>query len=147
YHLSQPAGSKLLLWANNHSVAKFLSPDERSLGEWLRATLGAGYLALGVVLGQGSFAARDAAGHWAPAPLAAVRPGAYEAWLRTGPPTFWLGLTKLELTEDNAWLFQSQLLHDLGYADAHNHFMLHSLRGEFDAVLFIRDSTPAQFLP
>jgi erythromycin esterase-like protein len=117
------------------------------MGEWLRATLGASYLALGVVLGQGRFAARNPAGQWAPATLAAVRPGSYEAWLRTGPPTFWLGLTKLELTEDNAWLFQSQLLHDLSYADAHNHFMLHSLRGEFDAVLFIRDSTPAPLLP
>lgn len=147
HYLSQQAGGKLLLWANNRSVAKFLSPDERPMGEWLRATLGAGYLALGVVLGQGRFAARSPAGQWAPATLAAGRPGSYEAWLRTGPPTFWLGLTKLELTEDNAWLFQSQLLHDLDYADAHNHFMLHSLRGEFDAVLFIRDSTPAPLLP
>jgi erythromycin esterase-like protein len=147
YHLSQLAGGKLLLWANNRSVAKFISPDERPLGEWLRATLGPGYLALGVVLEQGSFAARGPAGQWAPAPLAAVRPGSYEAWLRTGPPTFWLGLNKLELTDDNAWLFQSQLLHDLDYADAHNQFMLHSLRAEFDAVLFIRDSTPAQLLP
>jgi erythromycin esterase len=147
HYLSQQAGGKFLLWANNRSVAKFLSPDERPMGEWLRATLGASYLALGVVLGQGRFAARNPAGQWAPATLAAVRPGSYEAWLRTGPPTFWLGLTKLELMEDNAWLFQSQLLHDLGYADAHNHFMLHSLRGEFDAVLFIRDSTPAPLLP
>jgi erythromycin esterase len=147
YHLSQLAGGKLLLWANNRSVAKFISPDERPMGEWLRATLGPGYLALGMVLGQGSFAARNTAGQWAPAPLAAVRPGSYEAWLRTGPLTFWLGLTKIELTDDNAWLFQSQLLHDLDYADAHNQFMLHSLRAEFDAVLFIRDSTPAQLLP
>ncbi|MFD1870855.1 erythromycin esterase family protein [Hymenobacter bucti] len=147
HYLSQQAGGKLLLWANNRSVAKFLTPDERPMGEWLRATLGAGYLALGVVLGQGRFAAQSPAGQWAPATLAAVRPGAYEAWLRSGPPAFWLGLSKLELTEDNAWLFQSQLLHDLSYADAHNQYMLHSLRAEFDAVLFVRDSTPAPLLP
>jgi erythromycin esterase-like protein len=147
HYLSQQAGGKLLLWAGNRSVAKFIAPEERPMGEWLRATLGTGYVALGVVLGQGRFAAQEPTGRWSPAALAAVRPGSYEAWLRAGPPTFWLGLSKLELAEDNAWLFQSQLLHDIGYADAHNQFMLHSLRGEFDAVLFIRDSTPAQFLP
>jgi erythromycin esterase len=143
HYLGQQTGGKLLLWANNRSVAKFIAPEERPMGEWLRATLGPGYLALGMVLGQGSFAAQAPTGRWATASLAAVRPGSYEAWLRTGPATSWLGLNKLELTEDNAWLFQSQLLHDIGYADAHNQYMLHSLRGEFDAVLFIRDSTPA----
>lgn len=146
-YLSQQAGGKLLLWAGNRSVAKFLTPEERPMGEWLRATMGAGYLALGVVVGQGRFAALGPTGRWAPAALAAVRSGSYEAWLRTGLPTFWLGLNKLELADDNAWLFQSQLLHDISYADAHNQYMLHSLRGEFDAVLFIRDSTPTQFLP
>ncbi|TVT41210.1 erythromycin esterase family protein [Hymenobacter setariae] len=142
HYLSQQYGGKLLLWANNRSVAKFIAPEERPMGEWLRATLGPAYLALGMLLGQGSFAAQELTGRWAPASLAAVRPGSYEAWLRTGPAMSWLGLSKLELTEDNAWLFQSQLLHDIGYADAHNQYMLHSLRGEFDAVLFIRDSTP-----
>ena len=151
-YLSQtegPAGApaRLVLWASNSAVAKALGPQEHPMGEWLRATLGTGYAALGLALGQGSYAALDAAGHWRPAPLATPPPGAYEAWLRTGPPASWLGLSRLELTDENAWLFQSQLLRDPGRPAARNQFMLHSLRGEFDAVVFLRDSTPAYFFP
>lgn len=151
-YLSQtegPAGApaRLVLWASNTAVAKALGPEEHPMGEWLRATLGTGYIALGLALGQGSYAALDAAGHWRPAPLATPLSGTYEAWLRTGPPASWLRLSRLELTDENAWLFQSQLLRDVGWPAARNQFMLHSLRGEFDAVVFLRDSTPAHFSP
>jgi erythromycin esterase len=148
YYLSQhETAGKLLLLAANTSVAKALTLEERPMGEWLRATLGSGYTALGMALGQGSFAAQNPAGRWAPAELAATRPGTYETWLRAGPAAFWLNLRQLNLTNANAWLFQAQLLRDIGYAEAHNQFMLHSLRTEFDAVLFLRDSTPVRLLP
>jgi erythromycin esterase-like protein len=151
-YLSQtegPAGApaRLVLWASNTAVAKALSLEEHPMGEWLRATLGPSYVALGLVLGQGSYAALGP-GHWTPAALASPGPGTYEAWLRTVPGSAsWLGLGRLELTEANAWLFQSQLLRDIGRPAARNQFMLHSLRAEFDAVVFWRDSTPANFLP
>ncbi|MGI4762996.1 MAG: erythromycin esterase family protein [Janthinobacterium lividum] len=148
-YLSQPeaAAGRLLVWASNGSVANALTAAEHPMGEWLRAALGPGYVALGVVLGQGSFAAMTPAGQWAPTQLAAAQPGSYEAWLRTGPAAFWLPLKKLTLTETNAWLFQSQLLREIGYGAVHNQFMLHSLRSEFDAVLFLPASTPARHLP
>ncbi|MGI4741395.1 MAG: erythromycin esterase family protein [Janthinobacterium lividum] len=144
---SDAAASRLLVWASNGSVAHVLSPEERPMGEWLRATFGSGYVALGVVLGQGSFAARAPSGQWAPAHLAAAQPGSYEAWLRTGPGAFWLPLKKLTLTETNAWLFQNQLLREIGYGAVRNQFMVHSLRSEFDAVLFLPGSTPVRLLP
>lgn len=151
-YLSQtegPAGApaRLVLWASNSAVAKALGPPEHPMGEWLRATLGAGYAALGLVLGQGRYAALDPAGYWRPAPLLTPPPGTYEAWLRTGPPASWLSLSRLALTDENAWLFESQLLRDINRAAPRNQFMVHSLRGEFDAVVFLRDSTPAHFLP
>ncbi len=152
-YLSQtegPAGApaRLVLWASNTAVAKALSLEEHPMGEWLRATLGPGYIALGLVLGQGSYAALGPNGRWTPAALASPGPGTYEAWLRTVPGSAsWLGLGRLELTDANAWLFQSQLLRDIGRPAARNQFMLHSLRAEFDALVFLRDSTPAKFLP
>ena len=151
HYLSQPEGSsptKLVLWANNSTVAKALTLEERPMGEWLRATLGPAYVALGVALGQGSFAAQGPAGRWASAPLAPAPTGSYEAWLRTAPgPASWLALGRPELGDDNTWLFQPQLLREVGYRAAHNEFMLHYLRSEFDLLVFLRDSTPAQFLP
>lgn len=153
YHLSQTTGpgggaTKVIIWASNSAVAKVLTLEERPMGEWLRATLGPGYAALGLVLGQGSFAALGPAGQWQSAPLAPAPTGSYEAWLRTAPgPASWLAPGRPELTDDNAWLFQQQLLREVGYRAAHNEFMLHSLRSEFDVVVFWRDATPAQFLP
>lgn len=142
------AAAKLLIWASNSAVAKALTLEERPMGEWLRATLGPGYAALGLVLGQGRFAALGPAGQWASTPLAPAPTGTYEAWLRTAPgPAAWLAPARPELTDDNAWLFQQQLLREVGYRAAHNEFMLHSLRSEFDVVVFWRDSTPAHFLP
>ena len=60
----QEAGSaaRLVLWANNSTVAH----GGRSTGDWLRATLGSGYRALGTVLGQGQVSAQTAAGRWEP---------------------------------------------------------------------------------
>jgi erythromycin esterase-like protein len=151
-YLSQSEGragspARLVLWANNRSVAKALSLEERPMGQWLRVTLGSDYVALGFALGQGNFAAAEPTGRWAPAMLATPPTGTYEAWLRTGPPAFWLSLSRQELTEANAWLYQAQLLREVEHSVVHNEFMLHDLRGEFDAVVFLRDSTPAHFLP
>ena len=152
HYLSQVGGpggtpARLVLWASNSTVANALTKEERPMGEWLRATLGPGYRALGLALGQGSFAALGATGQWGPAPLASPPPGTYEAWLRTGPAASWLALSQLELTDDNAWLFQQQLLREVGYRAARNEFMLHNLRHEFDAVVFLRAATPVHFLP
>ncbi len=152
-YLSQPESSttaptKLLLWANNSTVAKALTPEERPMGEWLRATFGPAYVALGVALGQGQFAALKPTGQWASAPLTTAPTGTYEAWLRTAPgPASWLAPGRQELGDDNTWLFQPQLLREVGYRVVRNEFMLHYLRSEFDVLVFLRDSTPARLLP
>jgi erythromycin esterase len=151
--LSQATGqagmpAKLLIWANNSTVAKSLTPEERPMGEWLRATLGPAYVALGVALGQGQFTGLGPAGQWASTPLATAPTGTYEAWLRTVPgAASWLAPGRPELSDDNTWLFQPQLLREVGYRVARNEFMLHYLRSEFDVLVFLRDSTPARFLP
>lgn len=147
-YLSQSEGAaKLIIWNSTTSIAKAGDPGERLLGQWLRTTYGAGYVALALVVGQGSYAAQAASGRLAPTPLAPALPGTYEAWLRTGPPASLLSLAKLDLTDANAWLFQQQLLREAGERATPHQFKLRNLRSDFDAVLFIRDSTPAQLLP
>lgn len=142
------AGSspKLLIWAHNAQVAKSTG-TERPLGQWLRATYGTGYFALGLALGQGRYAAENSNGLFAPVALETAANDAYEAWLRTGPPAFLLGLNQLELLDANGWLFQQQLLRDAGPRATAHQFGLHDLRGEFDAVVFLRESTVARPLP
>lgn len=151
-YLSQHEGpgggpARLLLWGSNALLGNSRAPYHQALGQWLHATYGAGYVALGLALGQGSYATRSPSGQLAPTPLAAAPTGAYEAWLRTGPPAFYMGLNKLELQDANAWLFQQQLLRDADWRATPYPFKLHNLRNEFDAVLFLRDSTPARPVP
>ncbi|MGI4873693.1 MAG: erythromycin esterase family protein [Janthinobacterium lividum] len=138
-------GAKLLVWAANQQIAATASLT-RSLGQWLRATYGAGYFALGFALGQGSYTTTTDSGHRATSALEAAPPGAYEAWLRNGPPAFLLPLAKLELTEANAWILQQQQLRELGNQPTHYQFRLHNLASEFDAVVFLWESTAARGL-
>ena len=151
-YLSQHEGpgggpAKLLLWGSNALLGNSITPYRHALGQWLHATYGAGYVALALAVGQGSYATRSAGGQLAATPLAPPPTGAYETWLRTGSPAFYLGLNKVDLQDANAWLFQQQLLRDADWRATAYPFKLHSLRSDFDAVLFLRDSTPVQPLP
>jgi erythromycin esterase len=151
-YLSQHEGpgggpAKLLLWGSNALLGNSIVPYRHALGQWLRATYSAGYVALGLAVGQGTYATRNPSGQLAATPLAPAPTGAYEAWLRTGPPAFYLALNKLELQDANGWLFQQQLLRDADWRATPYPFKLHSLRNEFDAVLFLRDSTPVRPVP
>jgi erythromycin esterase len=139
--------TKLIVWSSTTLVAKAGGAGERPLGQWLRTTYGAGYVALALAVGQGSYTAQAASGRLAPTPLTPALAGTYEAWLRTGPSTFLLALNKLDLTDANAWLFQQQLMREADERATPHQFKLRNLRSDFDAVLFIRDSTPTQLLP
>jgi erythromycin esterase len=151
-YLSQHEGpsngpAKVLIWGSNALVGNIVAPYHHALGQWLHATYGAGYVALALAVGQGSYATRTTTGLLVPTPLALAPAGTYEAWLRTGPPAFYLPLNKLELQNANAWLFQQQLLRDADWRATVYPFKLHNLRNEFDAIVFLRDSTPARALP
>lgn len=151
-YLSQHEGpgggpAKLLLWGSNALLGNNIVPYRHALGQWLRATYGAGYVVLGLAVGQGSYATRSPSGQLADTPLAPAPTGAYEAWLHTGPAAFYLPLNKLELQDANGWLFQQQLLRDADWRATPYPFKLHNLRNEVDAVLFLRDSTPVRPVP
>jgi erythromycin esterase len=139
--------AKLVLWGSNTLLGNSIGPYRRPLGQWLHATYGTGYVALALIVGQGSYATRTASGQLVAAPLVSAPTGAYEAWLRTGPPAFYLALNKLELQGANSWLFQQQLLRDADWRATAYPFKLHSLHPDFDAIFFLRDSTPMRPAP
>jgi erythromycin esterase len=128
----QPA-AKLVVWGHNDLVA--LTDDyDRTLGQWLRATFGPAYFAVGCTFHQGTY---QAGGEGLAASQASY-PGTVEAWLHaTGLPAALLPLRAMQLRDDNAWLFQSQLLRDIRQPAPAQDFHLHQPRLEFDALLFV----------
>ena len=139
------APTKLAMWAHNAHVA-ISAQGQRPMGEWLKTSFGAGYLALGFAFGQGSYTA-EGGGRMYTASAQPATPGTYEAWFQAANvPAFVLDMRRLELTDDNAWLFQQQRFRDIGIQESSRNFRPHELRSEFDAVLFQRISTPAQHL-
>jgi erythromycin esterase len=134
YWLSQqPGAPKLAVWGHNDLVA--LTDDyDRPLGQWLRTTYGPAYFAVGCTFHQGTYRAGGAG----LATAQASYPGTVEAWLHaTGLPAALLPLRPLKLSDDNAWLFQSQLLRDIRQPAPAQDFHLHQPRLEFDALLFV----------
>lgn len=133
YWLSQqPGAPKLAVWGHNDLVA--LTDDyDRPLGQWLRATFGPAYVAVGCIFHQGTYRAGSDL-----ATAQASYPGTVEVWLHaTGLPAALLPLRPLKLNDDNAWLFQSQLLRDIRQPAPAQDFHLHQPRLEFDALLFV----------
>lgn len=137
--------AKLGVWAHNAHVATS-AQSQHPLGEWLRDSFGPFYLSLGFAFGQGSYAA--AGGRTFHSVAAQPAPaGSYEAWFQaTKLPAFVLDMRRLELNDDNAWLFQQQQFRDIGIQEAAQNFASHELRREFDAVLFLQESKAAQHL-
>jgi erythromycin esterase len=134
YWLSQqPGAPKLAVWGHNDLVA--LTDDyDRTLGQWLRTTFGPAYFAVGCTFHQGTYRA----GSENLATAQASYPGTVEAWLHAaGLPAALLPMRSLKLNEDNAWLFQRQLLRDIRQPAPAQDFHLHQPRLEFDALLFV----------
>jgi erythromycin esterase-like protein len=137
---------KLVVWAHNAHVAIASEPQHRSMGQWLRSSFGTGYLALGFAFGQGSYSTEGAGGTFYPATAQVAPTGAYEAWFQTAGSAFLLDLRRPALVDANAWLFQQQLFRDIGIQEQPRNFRMHALRDEFDAVLYLQNSTPARHL-
>ncbi|MDO7851208.1 erythromycin esterase family protein [Hymenobacter convexus] len=140
------SATKLVVWAHNGHVATAGEPRQAPMGQWLRQGFGKGYFALGFAFGQGSYAAEGGAGSFYPATAQAPPPGAYEAWFQATGTSFLLDLRRPALEEANAWLFQHQLFRDVGIQEQPRNFRPHDLRGEFDALLYLKNSTPARHL-
>jgi len=141
----QGSAAKVVFWAHNAHVAT-TAALQHPAGEWLKARFGAAYLAIGLAFGQGSYVA-EAGGKFYVAQAQPARAGTYEAWFQAvGRGTYLLDMRPLKASPPSAWLFEQQLFRDIGIQEAPRNFTRHLLPKEFDAVLFLPRSTPAQHL-
>jgi erythromycin esterase-like protein len=137
--------AKVVFWAHNAHVATAVALQHPA-GEWLKARFGPAYLAIGLAFGQGSYAA-EAGGKFYVAQAQPARAGTYEAWFQAvGPGAYLLDIRPLKISPPSAWLFEQQLFRDIGIQEAPRNFTRHQLPKEFDAVLFLPRSVPAQHL-
>jgi erythromycin esterase len=136
YALSQQhPTAKLAVWGHNELVA-LTDEYDRPLGEWLRATFGASYVALGITFAQGTYRAGSRGLVTAQAPY----PSTVEAWLHaTGLLAGLLPLRPVALHDETAWLFQKQLFRDIRQSSPAQDFHLHQPHLEFDALLFVNE--------
>lgn len=137
-------GGKLVVWAHNAHVAG--QGAERPLGQWLRATYGTAYVALGLTFAQGEYLAEGATGFYA-ARAQPAGPGTYEAYFRaTNAPGLVLDLRPLQLQPATAWLFRNLRLRDIGIRENTQNFLPHNVRQEFDALIYWQNASAARQL-
>lgn len=143
---TQAGGGKAVVWSHNESLATY-NRDDETLGMQLRRQYGASFLAVGLAFHEGSFRALRAEEPpaFVTATAAPSAVGSYENYFRTAAlPAALLDIRTPELLPGTQWLFENLHFRE-GTLKAYNQpFGRHSLRREFDALLYLPRSTPAQ---
>jgi erythromycin esterase len=145
-----PSG-KLVLWAHNGHVGLELPPLV-SLGQLLRERYGTGYLAFGLVFGQGGFRARAAPGAPGGEVLTDFQlgPAPDTDWTtplaRTGLPVALLDLRRLPEGPVRGWLGAPQPVRDVGvrFTDEARATSLQVVPRRYDAVIYVARTTPSR---
>lgn len=143
---AQAAGSKVVVWGCNETLATY-NRDDETLGLQLRRQYGSDFVSIGLAFGEGSYRALAAteAPTFVTAPAPAAPVGSYEHYFRAaGLPTALLDLRPVDLAPGTQWLFENLRWRDGALKAYTQPFTTHSLRREFDAVLYLPKSTPAQ---
>ncbi|MDF7813036.1 erythromycin esterase family protein [Hymenobacter sp. YC55] len=145
---AQADGGRVVVWANNAQLSTY-DRDYQPLGEFLRRQFGAGYVNVGLAFHEGSFRAlrpeNPPAFFTAVAAPSAV--GSYEQYFHAAglpAPATLLDLRSPTLLPGTQWLHENLLLRDGALKPYTQPFSRHSLRREFDALLYLPKSTPAQ---
>jgi erythromycin esterase len=163
-------GGKVVAWAHNGHVT--FTPDMafgwKPFGAYLRERFGVRYVAVATTYGAGSFNAQligtDLVRTLSAAALGLtvnpseqripdpVKDSFEDLFLRSGMPLFMLPL-RVPKTGDSAWLWQKRVFRMVPQAlpiaqtpDEDWYSYKATLPNEFDAVVFVRDSTPIRLL-
>ncbi|HEX8427295.1 erythromycin esterase family protein [Hymenobacter sp.] len=142
---TQADGGRVVVWANNNQIA-MNDIDYLTAGQCLRRQYGLGYVAVGLAFHEGTFRAlrpnNPPAFFTATAVPSAA--GSYENYFHSAAlPAALLDVRTLNLTPGTQWLFENLLLRDGALSSYPQPFSRHSLRREFDALLYVPKSTPA----
>ncbi|RAK63445.1 erythromycin esterase family protein [Hymenobacter edaphi] len=143
---AQTSGGKAVVWSHNESLATY-NRDDETLGMQLRRQYGADFLAVGLAFHEGTFRAlrSEEPPAFVTATAAASAVGSYEHYFRAAAlPAALLDIRTPELLPGTQWLFENLQFRE-GTLKAYTQpFGRHSLRREFDALLYLPKSTPAQ---
>ncbi|MBD2714325.1 erythromycin esterase family protein [Microvirga sp. STR05] len=142
---TQANGKGVAVWSHNTHL-KTYDQDDTTLGEVLRRYYGAGYVAVGLLFHEGSFRALPSTEPpaFVTATAAPSSVGSYEHYFRAATlPASFLNLRTPDLAPGTQWLYENLLFRDGTLRPYEQPFSRHSLRREFDALLYVPKSTPA----
>ncbi|GAB3838346.1 erythromycin esterase family protein [Hymenobacter jeollabukensis] len=142
----QTAGGKAVVWSHNESLTTY-NRDDETLGMQLRRQYGPDFLAVGLAFHEGTFRALRAEEPpaFVTATAAPSAVGSYEHYFRAAAlPAALLDIRTPELLPGTQWLYENLQFREGTLKAYIQPFGRHSLRREFDALLYLPKSTPAQ---
>lgn len=145
---AQADGGRVVVWANNNQVSTY-DRDYLTLGQCLRQQYSTNYVVVGLAFHEGSFRAlrpEDPPAFFTASAMPAAL-GSYEHYFHAAAlpaPATLLDLRSPDLLPGTQWLYENLLLRDGALKPYPQPFSRHSLRREFDALLYLLKSTPAQ---
>lgn len=133
--------SKIVLWAHNVHISKC-----DNMGEYVNKQYP--FFSIAFALGNGSFNATSTTDNRIGINLLSPPPhDSYEYYLLTyNKPVCYVNLAKVAERKTNDWLLTSHPFRFVGSRTARYQFENTELTKEFDAILFIRNSTPSHLL-
>jgi len=143
----QDPGSKIVLWAQNGHINK----KKNWMGKYIEEKFGKNYLAIGFARETGTYTAFNLAGNRnkidSANALSPSNKNDYEYYLRAAAnDNYLLLLNQLTQTAQNDFLFDKKDLRNIGAAvvDGKKQFGEADLHNDFDAIIFIRNSSSSQ---
>lgn len=137
-----PPGSKVVIWAHDLHVGR----RDSQMGRRLAARFGNEYLPVSLMFESGNYNAYASGVK----PFAAVPPvqGSVENTLSTAAAgDYYLDLRSATVGSEGEWLRHAAIRRAIGAPQIVGFFLRQSLLREYDAVFFIRNSSPSTLLP
>jgi erythromycin esterase len=136
--LDQNPGAKIVMWAHNGHVAR----QAFAMGAYLNKKFGKDHLPIGFATAKGEYQAIGPKGGLSKHPLKAPPADSFEAaFQRAGIPRFLLDLRSVEA---DAWLAGSRPFRMIGAVAMDQQFQSVKLPKQFDAVIYIEETTAAK---
>ncbi len=139
----QPAGSKIVLWANNHHISR----GTGEMGSYLAANYGPAYLPMAFGFNEGSYNAQGAQGVGPNTADPSFAGSAEFTCLQTDMPQFILDLRKATPNNSgSAWWLNDVMFRTIGLTPSDG-FTVTRMPQQYDALIYFEHSTPSMLLP
>ncbi|MBI2686181.1 MAG: erythromycin esterase family protein [Acidobacteria bacterium] len=148
--LDQNPNAKMVIWAHNYHVSRVAGAQ----GSYLAKFLGTGYVNLGFAFYSGRFSALSVLPNGSFGPLNSNNiagtpyPGTIEYMFHeTGLPRFILDFRKVRADNDGSWLLSAMDGREVGSVAVDGFFSRPLITKDFDALIYIDQTTNSVLLP